>query len=74
MHTLDLSACRQVTNVEVQALTRVTQLRTLCLHGCEDVTDAGVAALAQLPRLAALNLHNCCKVGAPSGRLMCPPP
>ena len=62
VHTLDLCACRQVTNAEVQALSGVTQLRMLCLHGCEDITDAGVAALARLPRLASLNLHNCCRV------------
>lgn len=62
VHMLDLSACRMVTNAEVEALVQVTALRTLCLHGCEDVTDAGVAALAQLPRLASINLHNCCRV------------
>ena len=59
---LDLMGVGQLTDVGLNHLRVLTQLRHLNLRWCELITDAGLAHLERLTNLRYLNLWNCSRI------------
>jgi len=62
MRSLDISQCRQITNISVICVSKLATLTHLNLSFCINVSDAGVISLASLSWLRSLDISGCALV------------
>lgn len=59
---VDLSRCKQITDIGFAYLQSLTQLSSLTLTNCYKITNIGFAYLQGLPQLASLGLSECSQI------------